>query len=74
MKDVESFKFLVQFANSNFVALPFTCSTLVCLKNLLSISMSKVLLICLNTSLLADFFRTNFLNNFLDQLGRLQIT
>ena len=42
-----------------FIALPFTWSALICLKTLLSISISKVFVICWNTSLLADFFTAN---------------
>ena len=49
-----------QFMNFNFEALSFTQSALFCLKILLSISISKVFLICSNTSLLTDFFGDNF--------------
>ena len=43
MKEGEPFIFLPQFLYSNFVALPFTCSALFCLKISLCISISKVL-------------------------------
>ena len=56
MKEVEPFIFVY----SNFVAFPFTLSALFCLKILLPISISNVYLMCLTTSVLADFFSANF--------------
>ena len=60
MKEGEPFTYLLWFVYSNFVGLPFTWSALFNLKISLFTSMSKVLLICSNTSLLADFFSVNF--------------
>ena len=50
----------VEFVYSNFAPLPFTWSALFCLKISLSISISEVFLICLNNSLLVEFFSINF--------------
>ena len=60
MKEGEPFIYLLWFVYSNFVGLPFTWSALFNLKISLFTSMSKVLLICSNTSLLTNFFSVNF--------------